>query len=196
MTTVRQIERQWDARGYGKLSRQLLTARPEASFHFPVHGSDSTRTAALALIRLEELNQSHVPLASRLVRTLISTQDADGGWGDPATTALCLRALLCCDGRGAAIERGMSYLAQLQKESGIWPAEPLRRMPEDAKVSAFILYQLGDHPRFRSAVRFDDAIGWFAARASALDPVAAIEWERAAFRCRRHVAPANLPGMS
>lgn len=149
MTTVRQIERDWDARGYGRLSRRLLDARPEQSFQFPTQGFDGARTAALALIRLDELNQPHVPLASKLVRTLLATQEPAGGWGDPATTALCLRALLGSGGDGIAIDRGLAWLASLQKEEGIWPAEPLRRMPEDAGVSAFVLYQLGDQPSFR-----------------------------------------------
>ncbi len=196
MTTVRQMERQWNARGYGRMSRELLTARPEASFRFPTQGFEEARTAALGLIRLDELNQAHVPLASKLVRTLIATQEADGGWGDAATTALCLRALLCGRGEGVAVDRALGYLANLQREEGIWPAEPLRRMPGDAGVSAFVLYQLGDQPRFRAAVRFDDALAWFTRRSDALDANSAVTWERAALRCRRRCVTASLPGMS
>lgn len=188
MTTVRQIERDWDARGYERLSRRLLDARPEASFHFSTQGFDGARTAALALIRLDELNQSHVPLAAKLVRTLLATQEPGGAWGDPATTALCLRALLGSNGDGIAIDRGLAYLASLQKEEGIWPAEPLRRMPEDAGVSAFILYQLGDQPAFRAAIRFQDSLQWFEKGRGLLDQNSQRMWEQAALKCRRPLA--------
>src|SRR5205085_2647205 len=59
------------------------------------------------------------------------------------------------------IENGLSYLANLQKEDGIWPHGPMRRMPGDAVASLFILYQLGESCRFRAAIRFNDALGWF-----------------------------------
>ncbi len=185
MTTVRQMERDWDARGYGRLSRNLLAARPEASFQFPSQGFDGARTAAWALIRLDELNQAHVPLASKLIRTLLATQEPSGGWGDPATTALCIRALLSCNGDGLAIDRGVAFLARLQKEEGIWPADPLPRMPEDPGVSAFILYQLGDQPIFRNAVRFQDALAWFEKGRGLLDRTSQAMWEQASLKCHR-----------
>ena len=102
------------------------------------------------------------------------------------TTALCVRALLCGGGQGAAVERGLHYLATLQKPEGIWPREPLRRMPADAFASAFILMQLGERDAFRRAVRFDDAIDFFTANAPAMDPDARRLWTHAAVRCRVH----------
>src|SRR5688500_16108573 len=142
MTTVKQIERAWTARTYEKLFRELVSSRPESGFRLEVQTSRSALAAAMGVIRLEELNQSHVPLYSKLLRALIGSQDADGGWGDPVSTALCLRALLCGQGTGEAVERGMAYLANLQKDEGTWPQVPLRRMSADAYVSAFVLYQL------------------------------------------------------
>ena len=168
MMTVRQIERLWHSKAYRRLCQELLAARQEASF--ALEGTDRPCfVAALAIVRMDELNQSHHPLSATLLRTVLTGQDRDGGWGDPATTALCLRALTLNRGTGAAIEAGMSYLAALQKEQGIWPGGPLRRMPEDPSASLFILYQLGDNPRFRDTVRFNDALEWFDRNASTLN---------------------------
>jgi len=93
-----------DARGYGKLSRQLLTARPRGVFSTfnSLHGyRQRAYGGSGAESGWKNFNQSHVPLGSKLVRTLISTRMPTAAGRDPATTALCLRALLCCDGRGA-----------------------------------------------------------------------------------------------
>ena len=184
MITIRQIERAWTARTYEKLFRELVAARPEAAFRFELEQGRAIPTAAMAVIRLDELSQSHVPLAGTLVRALLAGQEKDGGWGDAMTTALCLRALLCSTGDGVAIERGLEYLVNLQKAEGVWPAVPLRRMPADGYVSAFVLYELGDNARFREAVRFDDAVKWFEANESSLDPEALRLWSRARHRCR------------
>ena len=138
----------------------------------------------MAVVRLDELAQGYVPLYSRLVRAILSAQESDGGWGDPVTTALCLRALLCGGGNGIVIDRGMVYLANLQKAEGIWPNLPLRRMPADAHASAFVLHQLGDSPAFRRAVRFSEAVEWFGANADRLDEETMLLWESAAYRCR------------
>ncbi|MDB5299941.1 MAG: hypothetical protein JWO87_1604, partial [Phycisphaerales bacterium] len=104
MVTVRQIERFWNARSYKRLAQDLVAARPEGSF--ALEGLDRPAVAAsLAMIRLEELNQAHLPFYTTLLRAVLAAQDADGGWGEPAATALCLRALLCSRGDGPAIER-------------------------------------------------------------------------------------------
>lgn len=184
MTTLRQIERLWAARRYDTLFQQLLAARPEASFRLEIELARAVPAAALALIRLDELCQSHQPLATELLRTLLAAQESDGGWGDPMATALCLRALLIGHGAGDAINRGLFYLAGLQKSEGIWPNVPIRRLPADPFVSAYILHQLGDQPRFRSAVRFLDALNWFDQHEPSLDPEARRLWDRAASRCR------------
>lgn len=183
MTTIRQIERFWTAREYTTLFRELVAARPEARFRLEVDVRPAL-AAAIAAVRLDELAQSHAPLYTRLVRAILAAQEADGGWGDPVTTTLCLRALMCGRGEGVAVERGLVYLANLQKPEGIWPNLPLRRMPADAHVSAFILGQLGDGPAFRAAVRFDQAVQWFRTHVEELDADTAELWSRAALRCR------------
>ncbi|MDB5292749.1 MAG: hypothetical protein JWL69_3990 [Phycisphaerales bacterium] len=195
MITVRQIERFWNARSYKRLALDLVAARPEGAFS--LEGLDRPAVAAsLAMIRLEELNQSHLPFYTKLLRTVLATQDADGGWGDPPATALCLRALLCSHGDGPAIERGMVYLANLQKAEGIWPGGPLRRMPEDPVASLFTLYELGDNPRFRESVRFNEALEWFESHLQLLGRECQALWEWASLRCRTYVTRGRIENTS
>jgi len=190
MTTVRHLEKLWQSKTYAKLVRELLSGRPESSLRLASELITPLAAAALALIRLDELDQSHVPLAGKLLRTILLSQHADGGWSDPMTTALCLRALLANCGDGLSIERGFTYLANLQKPEGIWPREPIRRLPADAFVSAFVLYQLGSVDRFRAAVRFTNAVGWFEAHGSAQDPESRRLWDHAKLRARVNPRPA------
>jgi len=191
MMTVRHIERLWEAKSYGRLIHDLLVARPESGSRTETELGRAIPATAMAMIRLDELSQSAVPLYGRLLRTLLNDQHADGGWGDPMVTALCLRALLCGAGNGSAIERGLTYLTNLQKPEGIWPSEPIRRMPADPYVSAFILLQLGQHGQFRSAVRFFEGLNWFEKHESELEPAAMKLWERASLRCGRRTVAAN-----
>jgi hypothetical protein len=187
MTTVRQIERHWNNRCYQRLLRELIANRPEASLRLETELSPRPAAAAIALIRLDELSQSHVPLYSQLVKALISYQNADGSWDDSlVTTALCLRALLLGRGAGRTVELALKYLADLQKPEGIWPTIPLRRMPAEPYTSAFILYQLGPNAEFRSSVRFLDALTWFEQNEPNLDPESRRLWDRAAARCKVH----------
>jgi hypothetical protein len=184
MITVRQIERSWTARTYEKLFRDLVLTRPEAGYRFEHEQGRSTPAAAMSVIRLEELSQSHAPICAKLIHAILASQESDGGWGDAMTTALCLRALLCSKGDGAAIDRGLKYLANLQKTEGVWPAIPLRRMPADAYVSAFVLYELGDNSRFREVVDVDAAVEWFQQNEPTLDERSRRMWDRARYRCR------------
>jgi hypothetical protein len=184
MQTIRQIDRFWNARQYDRLARELLHARVEFSPRLVAELAQPVPAAAMALIRLDELNQGFHPLTQKLIRTIIAAQEADGGWGDLMVSALCLRALMCNRGQGPAIDRGMAYLAALQKEQGAWPAMPIRRTPEDAFVSAFILFHLADQPTFRAAVRFDSAVEWLAQNEATFDPETHRLWRRASLRCR------------
>jgi len=183
MMTVRHIEKLWNADSHARLLREMLTGRPEASLRLESEMSGPLPAAAMALLRLDELAQSHVPLYDKLLKRILSAQDADGGWSDPITTALCLRALFGGRGQGLAINRGLFYLSQLQKPEGIWPNVPIRRMPADPFVSAFVLLQLGSDPRFRAAVRFIDALNWFESNEHTLDAETRRLWDHAAMRC-------------
>jgi hypothetical protein len=186
MVTVRQIERLWEGKTYDRLVSELLSARPEGAMRLGIDRAHRIAAAAFAMIRLDELTQSHMALYPKLVRAVLVAQEADGGWGDLVITALCLRALLCGSGNGAAIDRGMAYLAGLQKTEGIWPNVPIRRMPADAYVSALIMYQLGEHAKFRQAVRLGDAVQWFTLHAESLDEETQSLWNRVKTRCRLH----------
>jgi len=196
MITVRQIDRLWSAKAYDRLLEQLLAPRPEGSTKLLSQLTGSLPAAAMAVIRLDELSQSFAPLYSQLLRTIVAAQrpgdsGGGGGWGDVATTALCLRALLCGQGHGVAIDRGMAALASLQKPEGIWPGMPVRRMPTDPFVSAFVLLLLSNSDIFRQAVRFDDAIEWFKLNEIALDEQTARLWSHA--RRRLPSAPISPP---
>ncbi|HLL89320.1 MAG TPA: hypothetical protein VK324_08450 [Tepidisphaeraceae bacterium] len=192
MITVKHIERVWTARQYDRLLKELLSARPEATVRLEAELAGSLPAAALAVVRLDELGQSHVPLYATLVRAILAAQNADGGWTDPMQSALCLRALLCGRGHGEAIDRGLFYLATMQKSEGVWPAIPFRRMPADPFASAFILLQLGDQPKFRAAVRFFDALDWFEQHEHTLEASTRKLWDRAASRCRLRVAGVDV----
>ena len=189
MITVRQIERLWSTRSYRKLSEELAAARAEGGFS--IEATDRPCfVAALSMVRLDELSQSHLPFYAKLLQAVLAAQDADGGWQDPACTAMCLRALLLGHGDGAAIERGFEYLARLQKDEGAWPIGPIRRMPAEASATLFILYELGDVPRFRQAVRFSDALGWFSAQLKSLGRACQEQWEWVGLKCRVNSTPA------
>ena len=192
MITLRHIERRWNAGQFDRLFQDLIATRPEASLRLQIQLQIQAAAAAITLMRLDELNQSHSPLYPRVLRALLAAQQSDGGFGDPLTTALCARALLSCNGDGPAIDRALVYLANLQKTEGIWPNVPLRRMPADPFVSAFILYELGAFPRFRSAVRFLDALNWFEHHEPTLDPETRRLWDRAAMRCHLTPTPTEL----
>lgn len=193
MFTIRQIERLWNAKEFRRLAVELLAGRPEASCRLEIEFARSVPAAALGLIRMDELTQSHHPLYRKLLNVLILAQEADGGWGDVMTTALCVRALACGGGHGVAIERGLAYLAQLQKSEGIWPKVPFRRMPGDAFVSAFVLFELGNQDAFHRTSRVSDAIDWFAGNLATLDADTRRMWDRAAAKQTRR--PAEVAGL-
>ena len=184
MITIRQIERLFDEKHNRRLYRELIAGRPEATFALEPVLAKVIPIAALGLIRLDELAQSHTSLYRRLLNAVLTSQQPDGGWGDPMTTALCVRALLCGGGQGSAVERGLRYLAELQQPLGSWPKEPLRRMPMDPFATAFVLMQLGDREPFRRTVRFHDAVDFFAGAHKDIDAETRRLWSHAAVRCR------------
>ncbi len=169
MITVRQIDRLWSAKAYDRLLEQLISPRAEASDQLLSQLAGPLAAAGMAVIRLDELSQPFVPLYSELIRMILNAQRPEGGWGDVITTAICLRALMCGNGNGESIQRGLEFVAGLQKPEGIWPNIPARRMPVDAFASAFVLARLGDMPAFRQAVDINRAIAWFEENEIALD---------------------------
>jgi hypothetical protein len=190
MITVRQIQRVWGSGDFDRLVQQLLSPRAEGGSRGERLLAGPVPAAALGVIRLDELSQSFVPLYGQLLRVILTAQQPDGGWGDPMTTAICLRALLCGRGNGESIDRGLNHLAGIQKDDGLWPNPPLRRMPSDPYASAFILLQLGDRAEFRTAVKFSEAVDWFRSNGLMLDQDTARLWTYAARRCGNPVVPA------
>ena len=184
MTTVRQIQRFWQAKAFDKLLQHLLQPRAERSERLTAElGGSRVATAALVVVRLDEMSQSFAPMYAEALRAVLAGQGPDGGWGDPLVTALCVRALLCGRGHGPAVDRGLHYLADLQKDDGLWPNPPVRRLPSDPFASAFVLMQLGDADAFRDAVRFADAVDWFDQNVAAQDAACRRLWSHAAHRC-------------
>ncbi|MGE5609606.1 MAG: hypothetical protein ACM359_10160 [Bacillota bacterium] len=199
MITLRQLERLWRAEEYGRLAEVLLENRPEATLRLRKELARAVPVAAMVIIRLDELNQAHAPFCGEMIRTVLAGQEADGGWGDPLVTAVCLHALMCGNGDGAAIERGLAYLASIQRNEGLWPRIPMRRMPADPFVSAFILYHLGQDPRFGQRIRLNEALGWFETYGgSELDLDTARLWRSIALRrqVRRFAEQAGLVSWS
>lgn len=198
MITVRQIERLFNDQQWPRLLRELLANRPECDspncpnlphkFNLLPHPlaplAGMLPIAALAIIRLDELTQSHHPLYHRLLNVILTSQQKDGGWGDLLVSALCIRALIAGGGSGVAIGGGLAYIAGLQKTEGAWPKEPIRRLPSDAYTTAFILYQLAEFPSFRNSVRFAGAVTWFSSHDKDVHEPAQRLWAHARTRCR------------
>src|SRR5438128_8171634 len=131
MITIRHIERLFSHHQHPRLYRELIAGRPEANLGLDDVLGRVVPIAALGMIRLDELSQSHTSMYRRLLNVVLTAQQPDGGWGDPMATAVALRSLLGSGGHGSAVERGLRYLADLQQEDGLWPLEGLRRMSAD-----------------------------------------------------------------
>lgn len=190
MLTVRHLEREYNSGAFSRLMRELLAARGEASPAVMAQLARPVPTAAMVMIRLDELGQAHVPLFGKLLRLCLQTQQSDGGWKDPLVTALVLRALRLTGGAGPAIDKGFQYLAQLQKDDGQWPAEPLRRMSGDAFVTAWVCFHLAGDADFRRVARLDDAMAALELLEPTLSHEARRLWTRAARRRPIQMKPA------
>jgi hypothetical protein len=193
MITVRQVQRLWDSQQYGRLLDDLVSPRIEALATRELAERPRAAAAAMALIRLDELNQGHASICPKLIRAILTQQENDGGWGDVPVTALCLRALLLWGGEGDGVHHGLVYLANLQQPTGLWPKIPIRRMAADPLVSAFVLLQLADSALFRAAVDFDSAVAWFQDHAAMAESSAQTLWSHARPRSTRRETQLTLP---
>lgn len=99
MLTTAKLSRLWKQAKYRALVREVCEGRPEARLELDTRCGGPTAAAALGLLRLVELNQSHLPLAAELASRLLWTQNRNGSWGGeanepiPLVTVLAVRAL-------------------------------------------------------------------------------------------------------
>src|SRR5688500_14965519 len=184
MMTVRMIERTYGTRDFSRLLHDLTSHRADALIRWDAQAARPTLAAAMGAIRIDELSQAHHPFCGKLLQIILSAQEADGGWGDPLSSALCLRALLASKGNGVALERGLSYLAALQQEDGAFPAGPFRRMPADAHVTAAVMYLLAEFPLAWEVVRMSSAADWLDTHIQTMDDATRVLWRHASLRCR------------
>jgi hypothetical protein len=128
MFTISRVAWLWKRKQYEHIVNLCMDLRHEPLLRLQAACRDvAVAAAAAAVIRMEELCLSHAPLCGQLLRFIISQQQADGGWGNPALTELCIRALKCEQGQGLVIDRGIGYLAGVRKNN--WAEEaPLPRM--------------------------------------------------------------------
>lgn len=192
MITIRQIERLWKDKKFKRLMRDCTAARPEASLRLETDLANRLAAAAMAVVRLDELNRQTAPVFDLLLAAVLSGQEADGGWGDAPTTALCLRALAIAGGPVEAIGRGIEFVHNLQREEGLWPAGPLKWVPGDPYLTAFALLHLTADARLRGFVdrlNLDAAADWLDFNPGRLDAETGRLWGRVGSRCRvRQVA--------
>ena len=168
MITVRQIQRLWDEHAYRRLADLLGEGRSDLANDAP-RGSPAVAAAALGIIRLDELGQSSHPVCARLIRSLLNAQQPDGAWGEIGLTVLAIRALRCANGEGEAIARGIQWLAELQKEDGAWPVEPVRRLPADAANTTCIPLPLANDPLRHAKARLAAALSWIPSHRHEMD---------------------------
>lgn len=185
MLTVRQIERLYTARDFSRLLHDLTSHRADALIRWDIQADRGVLAAAMSAARLDELSQAHHPFCGKMIQAVLRAQDADGGWGDPLATALCLRALLASKGDGQAVQRGLDYLSAVQQDEGSFPGGPFRRMPADGHVTSAVLYLLAEYPAFGEAVRVPDAADWLDRHRQALDDPTRVIWRHGKLRCRR-----------
>src|SRR5687767_9766031 len=67
MITIRHIERLFDDHQHRRLYRELIAGRPEATFALEAVLARPVPIAALGMLRLDELSQSHTALYRRLL---------------------------------------------------------------------------------------------------------------------------------
>jgi len=164
--------------------------RPEASGRLAAELSHALPAAAMVVIRLDELNQSHLPLCRRMIRTILAPKRPTGDWRRDDHGHLPSRFALRQWRRRGHHPRAQ-YLAALQKPEGAWPRFPSAGSPPDAFVSAFVLFHLIDQRCFQSAVNIDSALNWFHQNAAQLDPETSKLWRSIQLkRIARAAAPA------
>lgn len=163
MTSVRQIDGLWSEGRTRQLVTELTRFRPD----FPASLIDSLSSsavvaAALAMMRLQELDQTLFASYEGLERKLLASQAEDGSFGSIPVTALACRALLVEPTSSEALRKGLEYLGSMQREDGSFPIDSPRRLPGDLLTTALCIYHLSRDDRAKRALRFELAGRWLA----------------------------------
>lgn len=172
MTTLRQMDGLWSDGQSRKLFAELSKFRPDVPECLTADvGGLAVATAALSMIRLQELSQTRTSLYRALLARLTVTQEGDGGWGDTLATALAARALLNdAEGRSAGT-RAVVLLAGLQKEDGSFPRTTVKRLAGDTLATAFVVAHLSRNSDFANRIDVEAVIGHLVRTKSTASPL-------------------------
>ncbi len=208
MLSPSMLLRLWQTARYRQLMRKLLEGRVEAGLRVDERLGGPLAAGAVALLRLGELNQAHLPIATELRQRLLLSQNRDGSWGDSLPeramlTALCIRGLhavagqrvdhaapyglrwipLDVQGRGISIERairhGLRHLGHAQERYGGWAG--------DLFATGFVLLELARVPGFRESVRVAEALELLDAAEGGLDTETSLLFSRVEQRFGRRL---------
>ena len=164
MINLSHIERLLDEESYGRLVDRVLSngRRVNRAVAKRLEVSEAVAAAAcgLALQRCCELTYAPTPLADRLARRLLEMQRNDGHFSRSiAASAVALRGLL----EYVQQNRDVGEPVDAQVSAGI--AEGLAALGRaqsaddgfrnSAVESTIVLWQLGEHEAFRSAIKLD-----------------------------------------
>ncbi len=164
MINLSHIERLLDAESYGRLVDRVLAngrcVNRAVARRLEVSEAVAAAACGLALQRCCELTYAPTPLADRLALRLLEMQRNDGHFSrSVAASPVALRGLLdyvehhrdvgeAVDAQtSAGIAEGLAAFRQTQSADGSFRNR--------AVESTIVLWQLGEHEAFRSAVRFD-----------------------------------------
>ncbi len=164
MINLSHIERLLDEESYGRLVDRVLSngRRVSRAVAKRLALSEAVAAAAcgLALQRCCELTYAPTPLADRLAMRLLEMQRNDGHFSrSVAASAVALRGLL----EYVQHHRDVGEAADAQVSAGIAEALAAFRRAQSADggfrdsavESTIVLWQLGEHEAFRSAVELD-----------------------------------------
>ncbi len=164
MINLSHIERLLDEESYGRLVNRVLSngRRVNRAVAKRLEVSEAVAAAAcgLALQRCCELTYAPTPLADRLAMRLLEMQRNDGHFSrSVSASAVALRGLL----EYVQHHRDVGESVDAQVSAGIAEALAAFRRTQSADggfrnsavESTIVLWQLGEHEAFRSAVKLD-----------------------------------------